>query len=219
MSMGILSKSDLDLAKTGGPGRLARLLILLVILSAGLLLAWRAPSLNLQLFKDNSNMIPLTGSLWILILPESGADQSGQVLLKIAEPGRPGASRTEAAPGMMYLSRSNDGLIRPGFFFDKLPQIESKSGPPMLAFRYQIDESEERRAIAVLQGLQVLKLLPAGAEDGFDDLGPRLLAEAAQGRRLRVSLELKPNWFFEAHYDVSELGLALDQFQKKHHQL
>jgi|GEM_PF-5019847 len=215
--MGIFFKSESDLMEPEGRGWLS-LLIWLLIVAAALVLAWRAPSLNNTLVRDNKNMAPLTGSLWIIVLPGAGVGEDGKKsLLKTADPTQPGAVAT---PGMMYLSRFPDGLIRPRFFFNNLPQVDSPDPtdtPPLLPFRYQVDDSTERRAMGVIQGQRVLMLLPVHGD--FDDLGPELLAAAARGRKLRVALEYKPNWIFEAVYDVSEMGFALDQFKKDRRQL
>lgn len=173
-----------------------------------------APGLNNKLFQNNKNMIPVTGTLWILALPETGAggEISEKSLLKIAEPARQGGQEGKS-PGMMYLSRFKDGQIRPRFFFDNMPTAPSSADQQAIVpFRYRVDLAEERKAMAVIQGRQVLMLLPT--QEGFDDVGPVLLEEAARGRRLQVRLELKPDWIFEADYDVSEMTTALDQFKK-----
>lgn len=206
--MGIFVKSELDRVESKWTGRLS-LLLLFVFIAAAFVLVWTAPSLNNKLFQTNKNMIPLTGSLWILILPESGGEVTGKTLLKIADSDQPGGSQA-----MVYLSRFDDGLIRPRFFFNNLPTAGSTEKPSMLPFRYRVDEGWERKAIGVLRGGQITMLLPAAADGGFDDLGPDLLKEAARGRKLRVSLELKPDWIFEATYDVSEMAAALDLFNK-----
>lgn len=208
--MGTFVKSELDLAESKWPGRLS-LLLIVVFIAAALMLVWSAPSLNSRLSQANKNMIPLTGSLWILILPDSGSggEITGKTLLKTADPDQSGGSQ-----GMMYLSRFDDGLIRPQFYFNNLPSAGPTDKPLMLPFRYRVDQGWERKAIGVLLGRQVTMLLPAAADGGFDDLGPALLKEASRGRKLRVSLELKSDWIFEATYDVSEMVTALDRFNK-----
>lgn len=212
--MSVFFKPESELVEARGLSWVGYLLML-IFLGVGAALVFTAPELNNRLFKNNKKMVPLTGSLWILSLPASGTPGgiSEKTLLKFAEPRRPGGPKEETAPGMMYLSRFKDGLIRPRFFFDDLPQSGPSDQQSMLSFRYRVDNRPEQKTMAVLQGRQVLMLLPT--EGGFEDLGPKLVEAAARGRKLQVSLELKPDWIFEAIYDVSEMTIALDQFKKE----
>ena len=212
--MSVFFKPESELVEARGLGWVGSLLML-IFLGAGAALVSTAPGLNNRLFKNNKNMAPLTGTLWILSLSVSGnpGGVSEKTLLKFAEPRRPGGPKEATAPGMMYLSRFKDGLIRPRFFFDDLPQSGPSDQQSMLSFRYRVDDRPEQKTMAVLQGRQVLMLLPT--EGGFEDFGPKLVEAAARGRKLQVSLELKPDWIFEAVYDVSEMTIALDQFKKE----